>query len=164
MKKLNLDLRTAVVMLAIFAVGYATALALQPSPALALGDRLEFEEIVADRIIARESIESAGTIGFVDGFDMDASEEYLRLKGRLLLHDGNTYHSLSVGNTLIQGKLAIGGYEVITSARQLNNIRIGPGVMGGTGLDVGSLGGHPAHHYVLWSDLESLKVRLPRLR
>jgi len=151
MKWRNLDLRTCIVMLAIFAVGYATCLALQPPTALALGDRLEVEELVADRIIANESIQSAGTIGFTNG------PELYRTGDLVLWCHGN----IGVEFQLAAQSLAIGPTTIVDHVRNLQNVRIGPDVIGGTGLDVGKLGGHPASDYVLWSDLGAIKVRPP---
>lgn len=142
MKKL--DLRTAIVMLAIFAVGYATCAVLQPSPALALGDRLEVEELIADRIIANESIQSGGTIGasqsITAGVEIKANSIYADcFIAETVLHLAPTCY--------LEGQIREG---IISSSTR-----------GGLGLDVGKLGGHPAHDYVLWSDLEPRKVWLP---
>lgn len=140
----KLDLRTCVVMLAIFAVGYATALALHPPAALALGDRIEVEELVADRIIARESIESEVHIYARDG-----------------IYSGNWIHGLNTiaeGWMMVYGAYYSGPIVIVDASRNLTHVSIAPDVTGGIGLDVGKLGGHPATDYVLWSDLESVPV------
>lgn len=142
-----LDFRTCVVMVLIFAIGYATALAVQPAPALALGDRLEVDELIADRIIARESIQSRGTIGasksITAGVEIKANSIYADcFIAETILHLAPTCY--------LEGQIRDG--------------IISPSTRGGLGLDVGKLGGHPAHDYVLWSDLEPLKLRLPLLR
>lgn len=151
MKKL--DLRTCLVMLAIFAVGYATCLALHPPAALALGHRLEVEELVADRIIAYESIESAGTIGFANGRNLHGETNAIRCDVAFTALGG-----------LMGPHLVIGDATVISNGRLIKNVKIvGNSVTSDgiliRGLNADQLGGHPASDYVLWSDLGPDRIR-----
>ena len=147
---MKLDFRTMLIMLAVFALGYAVCLAM-PMAKAQQGDRIEVSEIVADRIIVRESI------GFVDGPQLSGSGGLLTLNGGLT----TGVHGVLVGYLTASGvagyvdakSFKISTITVISNSKVLQNVTIDQGVIGGAGLDVGKLDNHPASDFVLKSEI-----------
>lgn len=124
----KLDFRTMCVALLIFGLGYAVCLAMPVIKVDADGPT------VIDWLVVMDSI--SGPTSIVVGGD-------ITLGGSIACN----------GNVNIAGDYGIEGIPVIDSSFRLKNVIIDSNVTGGSGLDVGKLGGHPASDFVLKSDL-----------
>ena len=143
---MKLDFRTCVVMLAVFALGYLTCLALPTAEADT--DRLEVSEIVADRIIARESIE------FENGPKMYGTGGAIYCVGRFTADYLNAQYTVSAGSGYIQA-----GTEVTDTGRNLKKISIDGDTVISDGalidkLNAAMLEGHPISDFVLKSEID----------
>ncbi len=150
----RLDLRTAIVVLTAVVLGYAICLVVPVAKADL--DRLEVSEIVADKIIARQSLQSEGTIGFVDGPQIYGSGGSLLIMSKVEA-SGDI---VSAGDLTGDTGLIVHGTKVIDSSRKLNYVIIDRSVKGGNGLDVGKLSGHPVEDFVLKSEIDDNFCRI----
>lgn len=136
------DFRTAAVMLVVFALGYAIALAM-PVARADIGDIM-----IVDRLVVTEYIE------FANGPRIEGYSGQFFIKGTVFLHNGDQiYYDQYLQNLYANGFIAIDGIPVLSSVRELINVTIDPGVNGGSGLDVGKLGGYSAEDFILKSEL-----------
>ena len=121
---MKLDFRTMLVMLAVFALGYSVCLALPAAEADM--DRLEVSEIVADRIIARQSLQSEGIIGFVNGAHFWGKGAGIHCNGALEV-GGNILASSYVDTAT---GFRVTGITVLDYNRVLQNVYTTGGITG----------------------------------
>jgi len=156
---MKLDLRSALVVLMAVALGYVICLTMPVVQAEENDpvdiDSLKLSELRVDRLVATESIRSAGTIGFTDGPDLEGFDDLLFIKGTVFLHNTDRIcYNLHLNALYTQGFIVVHDQVVIDSARHLQNVVIDPGVQGGAGLDVGKLEGHPKEDFILRSEID----------
>ncbi len=132
----NLDLRTMLVALAIFSLGFAACFVVFGAPAVTaeVGD-----PVIIDRLVV------TGYIEFLDGPQFVGRNGAIMTNGQL-----EAIEDLVAGDQLksLNG-LMVNGTTVIDSSRNLRYVTIDPSVTGGSGLDVGKLGGHSIEDFVL---------------
>ena len=124
---MKLDIRTMLVMLAVFALGYAVCLAMPVVKADV--DRLEISEIMVDRIIVRESIE------FTNGPKIYGYGTWLIVDGDVTAY-GDIYATQAIQ---CEATMRAAGYQidsvvVLDNSRTLKNVTIDPSVDGSSGL------------------------------
>jgi len=123
MKKLNF--RTMFCCVLLFGLGYLTCLALPTAEADM--DRPEVSEIVADRIIARQSLQSEGIIGFVNGAHFWEKGAGIHCNGALEV-GGNILASSYVDTAT---GFRVTGITVLDYNRVLQNVYITDSITGG---------------------------------
>ena len=90
----QLDFRTMCIALLIFSLGFATCFVVFGAPTVEADlDRLEVSEIVADRIVARQSLLSEGKIGFVNGPSLHSEGALIYCNGALEIGGNLLVHS-----------------------------------------------------------------------
>jgi len=147
----KLDLRTMVVMLVVFALGYVACLAM-PAVQADVDD-----PVIVDRLVVTDYIE------FANGSQITAQGVSLLFQGNMQTGDvlpaTHSYHNLGVSDRrwhilttdIVQffETVQLGSKVILDSSRNLQNVAIHPNVIGGSGLDVGKLGGYSAEDFVL---------------
>lgn len=171
----RLDLRTALLVLAAVALGYMICLAMPVAQAecpdvttierLVVTDYIEFgngvqlmisdgiltfsgpiqtDKIIADKIYASKLIESSG---YIYAKDWSGAKNRVISNGYIFAND-----SVETGGYFRGSFYRLGPTTIISNTHTLQGLKIAPSNIGGVGLDVGKLQGHPASDFVLKSE------------